>query len=524
MRYGSGYWPSPSPENPLVMIRCFDDDLVQSSCNPGGQCTCTGRGCDSTCLCADGHTGRACAECAEGYVSRGRSCVPCSAPSASILPSLFLMTVFGLFLLRMITLAVDRAKRRPSAAASILTLYAQVHRQQAKQRLKLTAFCACFSHVHTQSMGMLLNAGSLWTPVMKSFLVTVNGAANLDVIAAIQCSSPSFKFEQRFYLSLSAPGFLLVPSALVWAMGLCVYFLKDCRRPGSSVCGCCTASRATAESESDGVVPTSFYSIGDMPAALFAPENEHEVPFEAPAIKTRDGACASLEDVTDRTIWFFLFGLNALFFPLLQTVMSVARCETDQGTGIAYLVAAPELECGGSTVSRLRALAGVFGVVYGAGIPGIFLAVLLRTRNSLVASDPRTMLRYGFLYLPYRDALHGAHMIGVTGQVAFAASAFLMPYRTVAVPLCLFSSLMILLLVHQQLHPFHSTSDNRLFAACMISVVIAYLSSLMPAAPGVLAPQEVTLAWLVVGSVVFVGLSSICLYCPIAKNIGRFFT
>ena len=93
MKIGSGYWPSPDPQNATHLTKC----PVPSACNPSDSCTCrlnTSPGdshssqherlvsnlitkCNQSCLCHPGNTDRFCSRCQEGFYKIGGLCFQC---------------------------------------------------------------------------------------------------------------------------------------------------------------------------------------------------------------------------------------------------------------------------------------------------------------------------------------------------------------------------------------------------------------------------------------------------------------
>eukprot|EP00161_Ancyromonas_sigmoides_P024647 TRINITY_DN807_c1_g3_i1.p1 TRINITY_DN807_c1_g3~~TRINITY_DN807_c1_g3_i1.p1 ORF type:complete len:1259 (-),score=636.42 TRINITY_DN807_c1_g3_i1:182-3856(-) len=74
IRFRAGYYPSP-PEDPIYAIRCFDDALSGTSCNPNTEDVFT---------CKSGFEGRLCSRCADNHFERNRQCVECNPLGALI--------------------------------------------------------------------------------------------------------------------------------------------------------------------------------------------------------------------------------------------------------------------------------------------------------------------------------------------------------------------------------------------------------------------------------------------------------
>ena len=93
MKIGSGYWPSPEPNNVSHLVKC----PIPSSCNPSESCTCelnTSRKdknapsnrpqvlslfttCNHSCICHQGNTDRFCSRCLDGFYRLGGLCFQC---------------------------------------------------------------------------------------------------------------------------------------------------------------------------------------------------------------------------------------------------------------------------------------------------------------------------------------------------------------------------------------------------------------------------------------------------------------
>lgn len=107
-----GYWPSPSPDNVLHLIRCpgrLDFAGADLACNPGGQCKCWVNTstpdlrtvCDKSCICHSGNTDRVCSKCEKNYFKNGYLCKECTNPYLSyyiVIPLviIFLLALWGL--------------------------------------------------------------------------------------------------------------------------------------------------------------------------------------------------------------------------------------------------------------------------------------------------------------------------------------------------------------------------------------------------------------------------------------------
>ena len=93
MKLGSGYWPSPEPNNVTHLVKC----PISSACNPSDSCTCelntspkdknapSNRPqvlslfttCNHSCICHQGNTDRFCSRCLDGFNRLGGLCFRC---------------------------------------------------------------------------------------------------------------------------------------------------------------------------------------------------------------------------------------------------------------------------------------------------------------------------------------------------------------------------------------------------------------------------------------------------------------
>ena len=93
MKIGSGYWPSPEPNNVTHLVKC----PIPSACNPSDSCTCelnTSRKdknapsnrpqvlslfttCNHSCICHQGNTDRFCSRCLDGFYKLSGLCFRC---------------------------------------------------------------------------------------------------------------------------------------------------------------------------------------------------------------------------------------------------------------------------------------------------------------------------------------------------------------------------------------------------------------------------------------------------------------
>ncbi|KAJ7389319.1 hypothetical protein OS493_032173 [Desmophyllum pertusum] len=94
MKIGTGYWPSPHPQNATHLVKC----PVSSACNPSDLCTCrldtTPQDtnstryrpsvsslittCNQSCICHSGNTDRFCSRCKDGFYKIGGLCFRCT--------------------------------------------------------------------------------------------------------------------------------------------------------------------------------------------------------------------------------------------------------------------------------------------------------------------------------------------------------------------------------------------------------------------------------------------------------------
>eukprot|EP00736_Rhodelphis_marinus_P013130 Rmarinus@m.6745 len=94
----AGYYPTPNLENPTHIIKCHEETLESSKCNPGGH---LGFQCD------DGYESRLCSRCIEGYYPNGFQCRECP-PTGVVVGVVFV--VFVVLVLVFLALVVQHKR------------------------------------------------------------------------------------------------------------------------------------------------------------------------------------------------------------------------------------------------------------------------------------------------------------------------------------------------------------------------------------------------------------------------------
>jgi hypothetical protein len=205
------------------------------------------------------------------------------------------------------------------------------------------------------------------------------------------------------------------------------------------------------------------------------------------------------ESWLDRCVRLLLMLIDLLYFPIVQQIFAVSSaCPSATPPlplPLPLLVDAPYLLCSSDQVRGVRAAAAVFTVVYVFGIPLVYGLILRDIHVNASQTDKRTALRFGFLYLIYGDQRHFFYFVSVAERVLTAAAVYLLPFRSSAVSVALFVLLLLSNLVHQHFRPYHRPADNWLYTTLLISILVAYLCSLVPAAPGVLTTGQAVISW-----------------------------
>ena len=125
--------------------------------------------------------------------------------------------------------------------------------------------------------------------------------------------------------------------------------------------------------------------------------------------------CSEFEwrNLADRVVWLMLLYLTVGYVTLVQLCLNIFKCKTNLD-GVSYLVSNPSLACQGQpedddkplfgheddfkmfgNYGSIRLWAQILGVLYGLGVPLLFICIMVKNRKRLKHKE--YLKKYGIL-------------------------------------------------------------------------------------------------------------------------------
>ena len=254
----AGYWPFKSWQNVTRLVKCSDFSIEREICNPKGVCTCSinitlsqsfengflQTVCNKTCICADGHKGRFCSQCHNGYFTYGATCVIC--PKGINLEKravLIISSSFTLFVLLIVAKVLLSRKRKKLAlvfaiinisSAIILTIYRIVPIYISQINIIILILSlgwladSCKGLVNTgifyiQILDSLISSINIWPTAAYKLHYYVIGPFNFQ-FDSLYCNIPElFTVTTHLITTLALP---VVAIFVIWVTYIVAYIFK----------------------------------------------------------------------------------------------------------------------------------------------------------------------------------------------------------------------------------------------------------------------------------------------------------
>ena len=369
----AGYWPFKSWQNVTRLVKCSEFPMERELCNPEGSCTCSAKNsksqvpvdgflqtvCNQTCICADGHTGRFCSQCLNGYFTYGATCVIC--PKGINLEEralLIISSTFTLFVLLIVAKVLLSRKRKKLAlvfaiinisSAIILTIYRIVPLYISQINIIILVLSigwladSCEGLVNTgifyiQILDSLISSINIWPTAAYKLHYYVIGPFNFQ-FDSLYCNMPElFTVTTHLIATLALP---VAGIFVIWVTYIVAYIFK------------------------------------------LRKHQDYKTNFK---LKCRN---------------YSLLVLDISYFPVVKKVFSILPpCKNLED--ISFMPNFVWVDCQSNTHKTLLTLASLAVPTYILGIPCfIFLPLLYRNRHTLSADDTYTSKWLGSLYQLY---------------------------------------------------------------------------------------------------------------------------
>ena len=371
MVMGAGYWPFKSWQNVTRLVKCSEFSMERGLCNPKGICTCFTLSqisvngllqtvCNKTCICANGHTGRFCSQCLNGYFTNGATCVMC--PKGMNLEERALLIIFSTFtlfaLLLVAKVLMSRNRKKVAlvfaiiniSSAIILTIYRVVPLYILQINIIVLVLLlgwladSCKGLVNTgifyiQILDSLISSINIWPTAAYKLHYYVIGPFNFQ-FESLYCNIPElFTVTTHLITTLALP---VVGIFVIWVTYIVAYIFKLRKHKNSK---------------------TNF------------------------KLKCRN---------------YSLLVLDISYFPVVKKVFSILPpCR--KLDDISFMPNFVWVDCQSNTHKTLLTMASLAVPTYILGIPCfIFLPLLYRNRHTLSADDTYTSKWLGSLYQLYK--------------------------------------------------------------------------------------------------------------------------
>lgn len=363
-----GYFRAPWVEHGMAFIACPDP----TACAPAGNGSSAGYT-----RCLNGHAGVLCAQCdSPKYARTSTGCTACPAPAASwtlvLLLAMVALLVLG-YLVRT-TIQSRGATSKPSVALRKILLN------------------------HLQQVSLALSFNWQFPGAIQDVLTAFDTASSVsNAMMYIDCLIPAggvSTFRLRVIGTLAAPVLLVIGMAMFWSLHTLVHWRAP---PGMA--------REIARPSSN------------------RPDREHSQHH----LKRRQRMWISHN--AQRAVLSIIIMAFLLHASLTRATLRLLTCKALEPTsGFKFLIADYDIRCDteSNQVWQLAVAVPAF-LLYGAGIPAAFAALLWSKRRTL--TQPHTRELYGFIYSGYDDKFYYMESIIMLRKAALVlVIVFMSPY------------------------------------------------------------------------------------------------
>jgi len=173
--------------------------------------------------------------------------------------------------------------------------------------------------------------------------------------------------------------------------------------------------------------------------------------------------------------------LNLVYMPITVGMLMVLPCR-ESADGKSYLWAAPWIECTSSSATwiRLVVIGALFSVLYGLGVPLVFL-VLMRNRKSQLKRLKALKIAevdghwFQWFYAAYHDSCHWFEFAIMARRLAIAIIA-IVPATSLAVPMGFFITIVAAMLVQIYTEPFIFPTLNKLELITLVQLLFTFVA------------------------------------------------
>ena len=415
----SGFYPTPSIDDPQDVIQCADSIFGETACNPDNK---------SPFECKDGHEDRLCAACVDGYFRRGSDCLECR-------PVGILLATGGSILIAAIVLIL-LLRLRPSNRA----VQRAVERMKTKRQDGQLGLRPSDSDLTSSGTEFVAIGGRAHTYVS-------NKPMRLLTLALI-----SITYVQLVTL---AQVDLTLPVTLAALDAIYDIFNMTLRSFGWD----CVASSLTIE-EQYGVIllmPLLLCAFVGTVSAIYASLIRDAIRRRV-TLNMGMGAC--------------LLVLNLFYFPMSRQTLATVRCSADPVTDEAFFDTDPHIACD-EISGGFKAVSIVF---YPAGV--LLLLALLIARDRKKLNHPYVRLRVGFLCHGFFDDYWYVPIVLLARRTVLAVVISLIKPGSGLRPLFIVVVLNMTLFFILLVRPYRNVFANMLDTLCSVAIVIIYTGSL----------------------------------------------